>query len=98
MVEVDLKGAGVERTRRFGGPWLGRTLLRQLELGGFLDDSLCRGREQIPRPLMAIVLGIGGGAIRPASCGWRSDFLSKARCLICWVCPRRRLERFRPRC
>ena len=27
-VEVDLKGVRVERTRRFGSPWLGRTLLR----------------------------------------------------------------------
>jgi hypothetical protein len=56
-VEVDLQGVRVERTRRFGGPWLGRTLLRQLELDRFLDQSLSRGREQVPWPLMAMVLG-----------------------------------------
>jgi hypothetical protein len=58
-VEVDLKGVRVERTRRFGGPWLGRTLLRQLELDRFLDEKLSRGREQIPWPLMAMVLVLG---------------------------------------
>jgi transposase len=58
-VEVDLKGVRVERTRRFGGPWLGRTLLRQLELDRFLDQNLSRGREQVPWPLMAMVLVLG---------------------------------------
>ena len=58
-VEVDARGVRVERTRRFGGPWLGRTLLRQLELDRFLDESLSRGREQVPWPLMAMVLVLG---------------------------------------
>ena len=58
-VEVDLKGVRVERTRRFGGPWLGCELLRQLELDRFLAGSLGRGREQIPWPLMATVLVLG---------------------------------------
>ena len=58
-VEIDLKGVRVERTRRFGGPWLGRTLLRQLELDGFLEERLSRGREQVPWPLMAMVLVLG---------------------------------------
>ena len=58
-VEVDLKGVRVERTRRFGGPWLGRTLLRQLELDRFLDENLSRGREQVTWPLMAMVLVLG---------------------------------------
>jgi len=58
-VEVDLKGVRVERTRRFGGPWLGRTLLRQLELDRFLEHSLRHGREQVPWPLMAMVLVLG---------------------------------------
>src|SRR5208337_4225625 len=58
-VEVDLKGVRVERARRFGGPWLGRTLLRQLELDRFLDENLSRGREQVPWPLMAMVLVLG---------------------------------------
>jgi transposase len=58
-VEVDLKGVRVERTRRFGGPWLGRILLQQLELDWFLEQSLSRGREQVPWPLMAMVLVLG---------------------------------------
>jgi transposase len=58
-VEVDVKGVRVERTRRFGGPWLGQTLLRQLELDRFLDRNLSRGREQVPWPLMAMVLVLG---------------------------------------
>jgi len=58
-VEVELKGVRVERTRRFGGPWLGQTLLRQLELDRFLDENLSRGREQVPWPLMAMVLVLG---------------------------------------
>jgi transposase len=58
-VEVDLKRVRVERTRRFGGPWLGRELLRQLELDRVLEQSLSRGREQVRWPLMAMVLVLG---------------------------------------
>jgi transposase len=58
-IEVDLKGVRVERTRHFGGPWLGRVLLRQLELDRVLEELLGRGREQIPWPLMAMVLVLG---------------------------------------
>ena len=58
-VEVDVRGVRVERTRRFGGPWLGRELLRQLELDRILAESLGRGREQISWPLMAMVLVLG---------------------------------------
>ena len=58
-VEVDVRGVRVERTRRFGGPWLGLTLLRQLELDRFLKEHLSRGREQVPWPLMAMVLVLG---------------------------------------
>lgn len=58
-VEVDLKRVQVERTRRFGGPWLGRVLLRQLELDRILGERLSGGREQIPWPLMAMVLVLG---------------------------------------
>jgi len=58
-VEVDLKRVQVERTRRFGGPWLGRMLLGQLELDRVLEESLRVGREQIPWPLMAMVLVLG---------------------------------------
>src|SRR5271156_2513669 len=55
-VEVDLKGVRVERTRGFGGPWLGRTLLRRLELDRFLEESLANGREEIPWSTMAMIL------------------------------------------
>lgn len=47
-VEVDLKGVRVERTKLFGASWLGRKLLRHLELDRVLAQSLGRGREQIP--------------------------------------------------
>jgi transposase len=58
-VEVDLKRVRVERTRRFGGPWLGRRLLQQLELDRVLEERLGHGREQIAWPLMAMVLVLG---------------------------------------
>ena len=47
-VEVDVKGVRVERSRKFGGPWLGLELLRRLELDRFLEEALPEGREEIP--------------------------------------------------
>ncbi len=58
-VEVDAKRVRVERSREFGGPWLGLQLLRRLELDRFLEQALPEGREQIPWPLMATVLVLG---------------------------------------
>jgi transposase len=58
-VEVDLKRVRVERSRRFGGVWLGRELLRRLELDRFLEETLPEGREQIPWAVMAQVLVLG---------------------------------------
>lgn len=58
-VEVDVKRVRVERSRKFGGPWLGLELLRRLELDRFLDETLPEGREEIPWPLMATVLVLG---------------------------------------
>ena len=58
-VEVDVKRVRVERSRKFGGPWLGLELLRQLGLDRFLEETLPEGREQIPWPLMAMVLVLG---------------------------------------
>jgi len=58
-VEVDLKRVPVERTRRFGGPWLGRVLLRQLDLDRVLEEIVSRGREKVPSPLRAMVLVLG---------------------------------------
>ena len=58
-VEVDVKGVRVERSRKFGGPWLGLKLLRRLELDRLLEATLPEGREEIPWPLMATVLVLG---------------------------------------
>src|SRR6202166_1060400 len=58
-VEVDLKRGQVKRTRRFGGPRLGGMLLGQLEVDRVVGESLSSGREQIPWPLMAMVLVLG---------------------------------------
>src|SRR5512140_3799212 len=55
-VEVDLKRIAVERSREFGGPWLGLELGRRLGLVEFLERAMVAGREEIPWPLMALVL------------------------------------------
>jgi len=38
-IEVDLKQISVERTRRFGGPWLGLELLRKLGLDIYFQSN-----------------------------------------------------------
>ena len=58
-VEVDLKRVYVERSRKFGGVWLGRELLRRLELDRFLEEALPSGREEIPWAVMAMILVLG---------------------------------------
>jgi transposase len=58
-VEVDIKRVRVERSRKFGGPWLGRELLRRLELDRFLEEKLANGREEIPWSTMAMILILG---------------------------------------
>lgn len=58
-VEVDLKRIAVERSRAFGGPWLGLELCRRLGLVEFLEGRLASGREEIPWPVMALVLVLG---------------------------------------
>ena len=55
-VEVDLQSLRVERTRRFGGAWVGRTLLELLELPACFAALLPPGRENIPWAVMAEVL------------------------------------------
>jgi hypothetical protein len=55
-VEVDVKRVRVERSRKFGGPWLGRALLRRLELDRFLEERLPNGREEIPWSATAMIL------------------------------------------
>ena len=58
-VEVDVKRVRVERSRKFGGPWLGLELLGWLELDRFLEETLPEGREEVPWPLMVTVLVLG---------------------------------------
>jgi len=58
-VEVDVKRVRVERSRKFGGPWLGRELLRRLELDRFLEEKLPNGREEIPWSAMTMILILG---------------------------------------
>ena len=55
-VEVDVKRVRVERSRKFGSPWLGRALLRRLELDRFLEERLPNGREEIPWSATAMIL------------------------------------------
>jgi len=56
---VDLKRVAVERSRRFGGAWLGLEVCRRLGLREFLDETIATGREDIPWPVMALVLVLG---------------------------------------
>ncbi len=58
-VEVDIHGVRVERSRPFGGCWLGLTLLCQLGLPQLLDTLLPSGREGISWSVMAQVLVLG---------------------------------------
>jgi transposase len=58
-VEVDVKRVSVERKCDFGGPWLGLELCRSLGLPEFLDTAIPTGREDIPWPMMALVLVLG---------------------------------------
>jgi transposase len=55
-VTVDARRLRVERCLDFGGPWLGRELLRQLGLAEFFQRVLPAGQEDIPWSAMAEVL------------------------------------------
>jgi len=55
-VVVDARRVRVERCLEFGGPWLGRELLRQLGLTEFMGRVLPSGQEEIPWSVMAEVL------------------------------------------
>jgi hypothetical protein len=55
-VEVDASRVRVENDRRFGGPWLGLELVRQLELKEFLERTIPQGHEGVPWSVMALVL------------------------------------------
>ena len=79
-VEVDVKRVHVERSRKFGGPWLGRELLRQLELDRFLEEKLPNRREEIPWSAMAMIL-ILGRLCEPSSELHRAEHLYQASAL-----------------
>ncbi|MBN2235696.1 MAG: IS1634 family transposase [Opitutales bacterium] len=55
-VEVDASRVRVERCRNFGGSWLGLRLLHQLGLVNFLQEGIPKGKEEIPWPMMGLVL------------------------------------------
>ena len=55
-VEVDPSRVRVEQTRGFGGPWLALQLLNKLGIKSALDRLMPVGREEVPWPLMALVL------------------------------------------
>ena len=57
-VEVDLSGVVVEGTRKFGGPWLALQLINKLGLRDELDRLMPVGREDVPWPVMSLVLVI----------------------------------------
>ena len=58
-VEVDLKGVRVERSRQFGGCWLGLTVRREWGLPELLEGLLPPGREEVPWAVMALGLVLG---------------------------------------
>jgi transposase len=55
-VEVLHREVRLERTRNFGGPWLGHELWRALGLDKLLGRLLSKGKEDIPWGLMAEIL------------------------------------------
>ncbi len=55
-VEVDVSRVKVERTRFFGGVWLGLELAEKLGLVEFLESVMPRGREEIAWSMMSLVL------------------------------------------
>ena len=55
-VEVDASRVRVENCRSFGGPWLALELVRELGLDGFLRETIPSASEQVPWPVMALVL------------------------------------------
>jgi transposase len=55
-VEVDASAVRVENCREFGGAWLGLEMVRTLGLDGLLERTMPSGREEVPWPVMALVL------------------------------------------
>lgn len=55
-VRINPRSIKVERVREFGGPWLGLELIRKLGLDELLNKVTTPGREEVPWPLMSMVL------------------------------------------
>ena len=55
-VEVDASRVRVERTKFFGGAWLGLQVVEKLGLAEFLESVMPRGREEIAWSMMSLVL------------------------------------------
>jgi transposase len=55
-VEVDLSRVKVENPRCFGGPWLALAVIKKLGLSQVLEGLMPRGREEVPWPVMSLVL------------------------------------------
>ena len=58
-VEVDVKRVRFERTRAFGGVWLGMELLKLLDLPKLLREIMPGGFEDVPWWSMSLVLVLG---------------------------------------
>ena len=58
-VPVNVEAMRVENGRAFGGPWLGLEILRKLGLVELLGRLIPSGREEVPWPMMALVLVLG---------------------------------------
>lgn len=55
-VHVNVRGVRVERTREFGGVWLGLQIAHKLGLIEFLKDALPSGREEVAWSSMCLIL------------------------------------------
>lgn len=58
-VEIDVQRVRIERSRAFGGAWVGLQVAERLGLPVFLREQVSTGCEEIPWPLMALVLVLG---------------------------------------
>ena len=58
-VEVDAARVRIERSRAFGGAWVALQVAEKLGLPEFLSRAVAQRCEEIPWPLMALVLVVG---------------------------------------
>ncbi|MCE9559449.1 MAG: hypothetical protein K8R88_10900, partial [Armatimonadetes bacterium] len=56
FVRIDPKSIKAQRVREFGGPWLGLELVKKLGIDALLNQATELGREEVPWPLMSLVL------------------------------------------